>query len=314
MDLDSRLGGCIHDDDIQELNRILSENEISILMPKILDKLDSIALFGSIDVFNRLFKIPEIAQYFNENSDARKNFLRTVLRCSSLPLVNRIFEIRLFCDEIIKDLSFMVLSVAENCKCAPQALANIQNLTNINKCITDNANEIWAVAFVCNSDRHHLAMNLFLEFPEVYIKVDAMDPERNQEHKDYINTHFMKYYFDKLSHRDLTKSLTDKEIELAYLILLTLIKTYPEKDKIQRDVKITAEVEEDFSRSNTFFYKTIKVARSWREKFLPNTENIHLHRILTLLKIPEVDQMRRDCGFPVMRKENFRNTYCKVYG
>lgn len=286
MSLESDLHACIHSDNVFKFNSILAENEISTIMPIILDKLYSIALFGSIYVFNRVFTIPAVAQHLNENASARKHFLSTVLGHSSVDLVKRVFEIQLFRDEIISDPYAMTLSVATNRNCAPQALAMIQELTTIDEYIANNDNQIWLTAYV---NYNYLAMNCLLEFPEVYAKVDAMDPKHSQG-PDYINTRFMEYYFAKLS----KSNLTEKETRLAYLILLTLIKTYPDRGEIRNNVKRIAESEEDSPRFNTFFYRTTKATRDWREKYLPDTKNIHSQRIRALLAIPAVRRMAQD--------------------
>lgn len=307
MSLESKLHECIYNDDVSELNRILGENDIDTMKPIIFDKLFAIAQFGSINIFNRVIKIPAVELRFSENAEARKSFLSTVLGHSSLPLVNRVFEIPLFTNEIINDPYAALLSVATNNNCAPQALAKIHELTSVDEFIASNPEQsgsIWLKAYV---NYNHSASNCFLEFPTVFTMVSAMDP-KHSEAPNYINTNFMEYYFAKSPQQN----LTEKETKLAYLILQTLIKTYPDRVAIRNRVKSRAEFEERSSRSNNLFYKASIAARHLREKYLPDTQDIHEQRIERILAIPAVSRMARDNILAVTVEDEAKRLLAKV--
>lgn len=286
MSLESELHQCILADNVVEFNRILENTNTNILMPLLLEKLYTIALHGSIDIFVRVLGIPDVYSHLSKNVAARKSFLNTALGHSDLALVEQMLRLSHFISDVKEDPYSMVLAIATNRKCAPQALALIQGIVSVDELITHNNNQIWLTSYV---NYNYLAMNRFLEFPQVFAIVIGMDPKQSQA-QDYINTRFMEYYFSKIP----TSDLNYTEAKLAFLILQALIKSYPDRAKIRYSVKLIAEREEDARRSNTFFYKATKSVRHLRERYLPDAVDIHAQRITQLLAKPAVNKLAQN--------------------
>lgn len=292
MSLKEQIDDCVKNNNLVVFSSLLAKHKLEELLPILCDNLFHIALFNAYVIANRVLEIPEVIEFLRANNLQRNTFIHTAMRSVDAAFMSRLLEIDFICVDIINNQHEYVLAVTENRNFAPEIFDILKNMINLEENLTANNCQAWYCAHVHYC---YAAMNKMLELsPTIYEQVDAQDPKHHSG-QDYINCRFMEYYFTKLNQRmadAVAFDVNHKEAKLCYLILKTLVRTYPERDRIQNQVHLIARISSHVNE-NSLLFKARESIKHLYEQYA-GKENIHLERIKKLLAIPSVRRRLAD--------------------